>query len=60
VGIGDPAMMARMPTTPFGFSIRQPDAIAAVAKSAGLALRDHKRVGQGDDAAHLLVFEHGS
>jgi SAM-dependent methyltransferase len=60
VGIGDPAMMARMPTTPFGFSIRQPDAIAAVAKSAGLALRDHKRVGQGDDAAHLLIFEHGS
>src|SRR5580765_7132418 len=60
VGIGDPSMMARMPTTPFGFSIRQPDVIVAVAKSAGLALQDHKRVGQGDDAAHLLVFEHGS
>lgn len=24
VGIGDPQMMARLPTTPFGFSIRQP------------------------------------
>jgi hypothetical protein len=53
-------MMARMPTTPFGFSIRQPDAIGAAAKSAGLVLQDRKRVGQGDDAAHLLVFEHGS
>jgi arsenite methyltransferase len=60
VGIGDPAMMARIPTTPFGFTIRPPDEVAAVAKSAGLALRDHKRVGQGDDAAHLLVFAHSS
>jgi arsenite methyltransferase len=60
VGIRDPQMMARMPTTPFGFSIRQPDAIAAAAKSAGLVLQDHKRVGQGDGAAHLLVFAHGS
>ncbi len=60
VGIGDPAMMARIPTTPFGFTIRPPDEIAAVAKSAGLALRDHKRVGRGDDAAHLLVFAHSS
>jgi arsenite methyltransferase len=58
VGIGDLAMMARMPTTPFGFSIRQPDAIAAVAKSAGLVLQDHRRVGQGDDARHLLIFGH--
>jgi arsenite methyltransferase len=60
VGIGDPKMMARIPTTPFGFSIRQPDAIAAAAKSAGLVLQDHKRVGEGDDAAYLLVFGHGS
>ena len=28
----------------------------AMAKSAGLALQDHGRVGQGDDASHLLVF----
>jgi arsenite methyltransferase len=59
VGIGDPQMMARIPTTPFGFSIRQPDAIAAAAKSARMVLQDHKRVGQGDNAAHLLVFAHG-
>jgi len=57
VGIGDPAMMARLPTTPFGFTIRSPDEVAAVAKSAGLARRNHRRVGPGDDAAHLLVFD---
>jgi arsenite methyltransferase len=60
VGIGDPQMMARMPTTPFGFTIRQPDAIAAVAKTAGLVLQDHRREGQGDEARHLLVFGHGA
>jgi arsenite methyltransferase len=60
VGIGDPAMMARIPTTPFGFTIRLPEEIALVAKSAGLALQDHRRVGQGEDARHLLVFAHAS
>jgi SAM-dependent methyltransferase len=60
VGIGDPAMMARMPTTPFGFTLRSPDDVAAVAKSAGLVLQDHRRVGRGDDAAHVLVFAHVS
>jgi arsenite methyltransferase len=58
VGIGDPRMMARIPTTPFGFTIRSTDEVAAVAKSAGLTLQDHKRAGQGDQAAHLLVFAH--
>jgi ubiquinone/menaquinone biosynthesis C-methylase UbiE len=58
VGIGDPRMMARIPTTPFGFTIRQVDEVAGVAKSAGLILQDHKRAGQGEEAAHLLVFAH--
>ena len=58
VGIGDPQMMARMPTTPFGFTIRPVDEVVAVAKSAGLALQDHRRVGQGEEASHLLVFTH--
>jgi arsenite methyltransferase len=58
VGIGDPGMMARMPTTPFGFTIRPVDELVAVAKSAGLALQDHRRVGQGEEASHLLVFAH--
>jgi SAM-dependent methyltransferase len=56
VGIGDPGMMRRMPTTPFGFTIRPVDEVVAMAKSAGLALQDHRRVGQGDDASHLLVL----
>lgn len=58
VGIGDPQMMARMPTTPFGFSIRSLDDVVAVAKSTGLALLDHRRDGQGEEARHLLVFGH--
>jgi SAM-dependent methyltransferase len=58
VGIGDPRMTARIPTTPFGFTIRLVDEVAGVAKSAGLILQDHKRAGQGEEAAHLLVFAH--
>jgi ubiquinone/menaquinone biosynthesis C-methylase UbiE len=56
VGIGDPEMMRRIPTTPFGFTIRPVDDVVATAKSAGLDLQDHQRVGQGDAASHLLVF----
>src|SRR5882762_2995532 len=56
VGIGDPGMMRRIPTTPFGFTIRPVDDVVAAAKSAGLHLEDHQRVGQGDAASHLLVF----
>jgi arsenite methyltransferase len=58
VGIGDPHMMARIPTTPFGFTIRPVDEVVSVAKSAGLALQDHARAGQGEEASHLLVFAH--
>jgi arsenite methyltransferase len=58
VGIGDPQMMARIPTTPFGFTIRPVDEVVAVAKSAGLALEEHRRVGHGEEAAHSLVFTH--
>src|SRR5437660_2178792 len=60
VGIGDPAMMAPLPTPPYGFTLRSADAVAAVAKGGGLALRDHGLVGHGDEAAHLLVFTHAS
>ena len=56
VGIGDPGMMRRIPTTPFGFTIRPVDDVVATAKSTGLSLQDHQRVGQGDAASHLLVF----
>lgn len=60
VGIGDPDNMARMPMTPFGFRLRPVDEVVAVAKSAGLALQDHRRVGEGDAAAHVLVFARAS
>ena len=60
VGIGDPGNMARMPMTVYGYRLRPVDDVVAVAKSAGLALQDHKRAGQGEEAAHLLVFAHAS
>jgi ubiquinone/menaquinone biosynthesis C-methylase UbiE len=60
VGIGDPQNMARMPMTSYGYRLRPVDNVVAAAKSAGLALQDHRRVGEGDAAAHLLVFAHRS
>ena len=56
VGIGDPGAMGKMPTTPYGFTIRPVPEVVAVAQSEGLALQEHLRVGTGDEAAHLLVF----
>ena len=56
VGIGDPEDMARMPMTSYGYRLRPVDDVIAAAKSAGLALEGHRRAGEGDGAAHLLVF----
>jgi arsenite methyltransferase len=60
VGIGDPQNMAGMPMTPYGYRLRPVDDVVAEAKSAGLVLQDHRRAGEGDAAAHLLVFAHAS
>ena len=60
VGIGDPENMAHMPMTAYGYRLRPVDEVVAVATSAGLALQDHRRAGEGDAAAHLLVFAHAS
>jgi arsenite methyltransferase len=60
VGIGDPEAMARMPMTPYGFKLRPVREVMLAAESAGLALQDDRRSGQGDGAAHLLVFAHAS
>jgi SAM-dependent methyltransferase len=60
VGIGDPENMAHMPMTAYGYRLRPVDDVIAVATSAGLALQDHRRAGEGDEAAHLLVFAHAS
>jgi arsenite methyltransferase len=56
VGIGDPGALARLSFTAYGFRLRPVDELIGVAASAGLDLRDHQRVGDGEDAAHLLVF----
>jgi arsenite methyltransferase len=56
VGIGDPEAMARMPMTVYGFKLRPVADVIAAAESAGLALKDHLRSGEGDAAAHVLVF----
>jgi arsenite methyltransferase len=60
VGIGDPETMARMPMTSYGFRLRSLDEMAGVANSSGLVLQDHRRAGEGDAAAHLLVLAHRS
>jgi arsenite methyltransferase len=60
VGIGDPENMARMPMTVYGYRLRPVDDVVEVAKAAGLELQDHRRAGEGDDAAHLLVFARAS
>jgi ubiquinone/menaquinone biosynthesis C-methylase UbiE len=60
VGIGDPAYMAQMPMTVHGYRLRSVDDVVGAAKSAGLVLQDHRRAGQGDDAAHLLVLARAS
>lgn len=60
IGIGDPDNMASMPMTAYGYRLRPVDEVVAVATSAGLALQHHRRVGEGNAAAHLLVFEHAT
>ena len=56
VGIGDPQGMAAMPMTVYGFRLRPVDELVSIAAKSGLVLLDHRRVGAGDRAAHVLVF----
>ena len=60
VGIGDPENMARMPVTVHGYRLRPVADVVASAKLAGLVLQNQRRSGEGDDAAHVLVFAHAS
>lgn len=55
VGLGDPAAMAAMPFTAYGFQLRPVEDVTAAATAAGLTVRDHRRVGTGDHAFHLLL-----
>lgn len=54
VGLGDPQAMAAMPFTR-GFHLRPVTEVVHALSSAGLAVVEHRRVGDGDEAAHLLI-----
>jgi ubiquinone/menaquinone biosynthesis C-methylase UbiE len=55
LGLGDPQAMARMPVTQHGFRLRPVSDVIDALRQAGLTLREHRRVGDTDDAYHLLV-----
>jgi arsenite methyltransferase len=49
--------MARDPVTAHAFRLRPIADVQAALTAAGLTLADHRRVGQGTDAFHLLVAQ---
>jgi arsenite methyltransferase len=55
LGAGDPDMMAAMPITRHGFRVRPIEELTAGLAEAGLPVTEHRRVGSGDRAFHLLV-----
>lgn len=55
VGIADPEMMTKPPFTEYPFHVRPVAEVVAALSSAGLALEQDHRVGQGDVKGHLLV-----
>ena len=55
VGFGDPRSLARMAVTREGFHLRPVDEVIGALGVAGFGLADHRRVGTGDEAFHLLV-----
>ncbi len=58
VGMADPAAMAAMPFTAHGFRLRPVDEVERLLREAGLTDIRHERVGDGDDAYHLLISRH--
>ena len=57
LGLGDPDAMAREPVTVHGFRIRPLAEVQATLTAAGLTVVDHRRVGHGPDAFHLLAAQ---
>lgn len=55
IGMGDPDVMAAMPVTRHGFTVRPTDDVIAALSAAHLNLVDHRRSGAGQRASHLLV-----
>jgi SAM-dependent methyltransferase len=57
LGLGDPDAMAREPVTVHGFRLRSVAEVQAALTAAGTIIVDHRRVGDGPDAFHLLVVQ---
>jgi arsenite methyltransferase len=55
LGIGDPARMAKMPFTKHQFRLRPVDHITATLDNAGFQTTEDRRLGDGDEAFHLLI-----
>lgn len=55
VGLGDPDAMARLPFTAHGFHLRPVAEVAEKLRDASLEVGEHRRVGTGRTAYHLLV-----
>lgn len=55
IGLGDPDDMAGTPVTQHGFRLRPVTEVIDLLRGAGLTVEDHRRLGQGNDAFHLLV-----
>ena len=53
LGVADPAHLRALPFSPYGFIVREIDVLLDALNAAGLAERDHQRLG----AFHLLVAE---
>jgi arsenite methyltransferase len=57
LGVADPHVMAATPVTPFGFRLRPIEVLVTGLRTAGLPVVEHRRVGTGPDAFHLLIAE---
>lgn len=57
LGVADPAAMAEMPHIGYGFRLRPVADLVAALAEAGLPMREHRRVGTGERAFHLLITQ---
>lgn len=55
IGLGDPRAMAKMAVTAYGFQLRPVSEVVDSLLSVGLTVEEDRRVGDGEDALHLLV-----
>jgi len=57
IGLGDPDAMGRQPLTAHGYQVRPIVEVTSALHDAGLEVDQHRRVGVGEDAYHLLVAQ---